>query len=412
MTINTSDRRTARPAPARPAAPAHVIRDDAEAIEVATRLAPAFREGAAERDRDRRLPEAELDEYSQSGLWGIIVPRTYGGAEVSWVTVARVFAIISAADASIGQIPQNHFAEIDSLRRTASEEQQRHFFGLVLGGVRTGNAFAEFGSKTTGHFETRLTPDGEGFRINGRKFYSTGALLSHVVTVSAADADDNLFTAFVERDAEGLEIIDDWSSFGQRTTASGTVVLDDVYVPASQLVGLHRAFDAPSPTGPIAQIMQAAIDHGIAVEAVADTIRFVRTHSRPWIDANQDHAHDDVYTIAAIGDLEVKLHASELILERAGRLVDAAVADPTEDTVAAASVAVAESKILSTEAAILATNKLFELAGTRSTLATHALDRHWRNARTHTLHDPVRWKYRVVGDYYLNGVHPARHAWV
>ena len=349
----------------RPSKPAHVIADDAEAIEIARRLAADFVEEAAIRDRERRLPEQELDRFSQSGLWGIVIPPEYGGAGVSWVTVAKVFVIISAADPSIGQIPQNHFGELEAIDHAGTEEQKRYFFGEVLKGARTGNAYAEFGSKNTGIFETKITPDGSGYRVNGRKFYSTGALFSHLVTVSAVDDEDRVYTAIVERDAPGLEIIDDWSSFGQRTTASGTVVLDDVFVPASPrdrvvpLVG-----QAHVRTAPVAQIMQAAIDHGIAAGTIAETIRFVRTHTRPWIDSGQEHGYEDVYTIAAIGDLEVKLHASELILERAGRLVDDAVADPTEDTVAAASVAVAESKILSTELAILSTNKLFELAGT------------------------------------------------
>ena len=74
-------------------------------------------------------------------------------------------------------------------------------------------------------------------------------------------------------------------------------------------------------------------------------------------------------------------------------------------------VAVNEAKVLTTEAALLATNKLFELAGTQSTLSQYGLDRHWRNARTHTLHDPVRWKYYGVGNYYLNQVLPPRHPW-
>jgi len=56
-------------------------------------------------------------------------------------------------------------------------------------------------------------------------------------------------------------------------------------------------------------------------------------------------------------------------------------------------------------------HKLFELAGTRSTPAEHGLDRHWRNARTHTLHDPVRWKYPILGKYFLNGEKPPLHAW-
>jgi alkylation response protein AidB-like acyl-CoA dehydrogenase len=118
-----------------------------------------------------------------------------------------------------------------------------------------------------------------------------------------------------------------------------------------------------------------------------------------------------VFTISQIGDLEIKLHAAEALLEKAGLAIDGIIDHPTEENVAAAAVAVAEAKVLTTEIAILSTNKLHELAGTRSTLAEFNLDRHWRNARTHTLHDPVRWKYFHVGNYALNGVAPPRHAW-
>ncbi len=122
-------------------------------------------------------------------------------------------------------------------------------------------------------------------------------------------------------------------------------------------------------------------------------------------------AAEDPYTIQAIGALQLKLHAAQALLEKAGLAIDAAVAGPTADNVAWAQVVTAEAKVLSTEIAIEATNKLFELAGTRSTLAEHNLDRHWRNARTHTLHDPVRWKYAILGDYFLNGKKPPLHAW-
>jgi alkylation response protein AidB-like acyl-CoA dehydrogenase len=99
------------------------------------------------------------------------------------------------------------------------------------------------------------------------------------------------------------------------------------------------------------------------------------------------------------------------LLEKAGLAIDGIVDNPTEDSVGAAAVAVAQAKILTTEIAILAANKLHELAGTRSTLGEFNLDRHWRNARTHTLHDPVRWKYFHVGNHALNAVNPPRHAW-
>ena len=138
---------------------------------------------------------------------------------------------------------------------------------------------------------------------------------------------------------------------------------------------------------------------------------FVKTKSRAWIDSGKDHASEDPYTIQAIGGLTLRLHAAQALLEKAGRAIDEAVRAPSAESVAWAQIVTAEAKVLSTEIAIEATNKLFELAGTRSTLAEHNLDRHWRNARTHTLHDPVRWKYAILGDYFLNGKNPPLHAW-
>jgi alkylation response protein AidB-like acyl-CoA dehydrogenase len=183
-------------------------------------------------------------------------------------------------------------------------------------------------------------------------------------------------------------------------------------IDARNVVPAYLGYDQPSANGPVAQIIQAAVDLGIARAAITDTVRFVRTQSRPWIDSGQDHAWEDPYTIAAVGDLFLRLHAAEAILEQAGHAVDRAIAEANEQTVGEASLKVAEAKVLTTEIAILAGNKLHELAGTRSTLAQHGLDRHWRNARTHTLHDPVRWKYALIGNHALNGVLPPRHAWV
>jgi alkylation response protein AidB-like acyl-CoA dehydrogenase len=184
-----------------------------------------------------------------------------------------------------------------------------------------------------------------------------------------------------------------------------------VKVPKTHLVPGYKGYDRPTADGAIFQIIQAAVDLGIARAAITDTVDFVKTKSRAWVDSGLDHASQDPYTIQAIGDLSVRANAAEALLDRAGHAVDRAVAEPNEQTVAQAQIAVAEAKILTTEIAIQATNKLFELAGTRSTLAQHNLDRHWRNARTHTLHDPVRWKYAIVGNYYLNDIKPPLHAW-
>ena len=341
----------------------------------------------------------------------ITVPKSRGGAGVSIVTLAEVIKIISAADPSLGQLPQNHFAALDVIRVVASEEQRKLWFDRVLQGYRFGNAFSEARSKNVGAFETRLVRDGDGYVVNGEKFYATGALFAHFVHIGAVDADGHVNLAIVPRDAPGLTIIDDWSGFGQRTTASGKVVIENVRVAPEGIIPAHLGASSPSSNGAISQIIQAAVDAGIAHGAIEETKRFVRQHVRPWLDSGQEHGYEDVFTISQIGDLEVRLHAAEALLDRAGRAVDRILVDPIASAVATATIAVAEAKILTTEIAILATNKLHELGGTRSTLAQYNLDRHWRNARTHTLHDPVRWKYFHVGNHALNGVAPPSHAW-
>ncbi|WP_415072005.1 SfnB family sulfur acquisition oxidoreductase [Hyphomicrobium sp.] len=390
---------------------AHVIKSDQEAIQIAQELAAKFSQGASERDRTRRWPVQELDAFSQSGLWSINVPKKFGGPDVSYVTLGKVIEIISAADPSLGQIPQNHLGVLAAIRTVSDEDQQRLLFDLALRGVRFGNAFSEFGSKKAAEFETKFTDAGDHVIVKGRKFYSSGALLAHLVPIVALDDQGRAWYAIARRDAPGLSVIDDWSSFGQRTTLSGTVTLDDVRVPKAFLVPGFKGYDKPTADGAIFQIIQVAVDTGIAKAAIDDTIAFVRTKSRPWVDSGIDQASRDPYTIHAVGDLVLRLHAAQALLEKAGHTVDEAVANATADTVARAQIAVAEAKVLSTEIAIAATNKLFELAGTRSTLAEHNLDRHWRNARTHTLHDPVRWKYAILGDYFLNDIKPPLHAW-
>lgn len=410
-TVKTDHASAAVPPVARPSAPAHIIRDDAEAIAVAHALAADFIKDSSRRDRERIWPVAELDAFSQSGLWSINVPKEFGGPELSYATLAKVIEIISAADSSIGQVAQNHLGVIAAIRTVSDVEQQKLLFTEALKGTRFGNAFSEFGSKRAADFETRFTDAGDHVVVNGRKFYSSGALLAHLVPIVALDDEGRAWYAIADRGAPGLTVIDDWSSFGQRTTLSGTVIIDNVKVPKTYLVPGYKGYDKPTADGAIFQIIQVAVDTGIAQAAIDETVHFVRTRSRAWIDSGFDNAWDDPYTIQAIGDLTLRLHAAQALLEKAGHAIDKAVAEPTAETVAHAQIVTAEAKILSTEIAIAATNKLFELAGTRSTLAEHNLDRHWRNARTHTLHDPVRWKYSILGKYFLNGENPPLHAW-
>ncbi|MEU4411019.1 SfnB family sulfur acquisition oxidoreductase [Streptosporangium sp. NPDC023963] len=400
--------RTTSQAPGLPGA--HVIADDAEAIATARALAAEFAPGAADRDAGRLLPVAELDRLSASGLLAITVPREHGGAEVSAQTLAEVVRLLAAADPNIAQIPQSHFVYVNVLRRQGTPEQRKFFFGEVLAGARLGNAQSEAGTRHVQDYRTRLVPDGEdGFLLRGVKHYSTGALFAHWIPVLARREDETLHVAYVPRDADGLTVIDDWAGMGQRTTASGTVRLDDVRVPANRVVPHHLTFTGPQLHGAVAQLLHAAIDVGIAGGTLAEALEFVRTRARPWFESGVDSAAEDPLIIQRAGELAIKVRAAEALLAAAGREVDAAAADLTEESAAAASIAVATVKAYVDPVAVELGSAVFELGGTRASLDGLNLHRHWRNARTHTLHDPARWKIQHIGRYVLNGRLPPRH---
>lgn len=391
------------------------IADDAQALAAARTLTAAVAPGAAQRDRERALPWDELDLWSESGLGAITVPREYGGPNVSYATLAEVFSILCAADPAFGQIPQNHFGVLGVLREVGSAQQKTRLYGEVLAGRRLGNAGPERRSAaatTIVQGTTRLVSTPQGLRLSGQRFYSTGALFAHRVPTRATDDAGRAVQVWVPRDAPGLSVIDNWSSFGQRTTASGTVIFENVPVSAADVLPIWQLAERPGLSGPASQLIQAAIDLGIGEAAVADTIAFVREHARPWIDSGAARAADDPYVIADIGRLQIDLHAAQEVLRDAGHTLDAIAAHPVDEPASArASVAVAQAKVLTTRFALEASEKLFELAGSAATRAAHNLDRHWRNARTHTLHDPLRWKLHLLGNYHLNHVLPARHAW-
>jgi len=393
-------------------APAGVITSEAHALAAAREVAALALPDAAHRDRERRYPLEALALFSRSGLGSISIPREFGGGGLPYRTVAEVFRLISAADPSLGQIPQNHFGLIQFLRDAATPEQQRALFAEIVAGKRLGNGGPEKHTRHTRDVQARLARRVDGLFLTGEKFYSTGALFADIVVTTAVDDKGEAVMAFMPRTAPGLEIVDDWTGMGQRTTASGTVRLTAVPVDPARVVQLPSA-DKPSLRGPVSQLIQTAIDAGIASGAFTEACEFIRLHSRPWIDAGVQRNADDAQLLADVGRVWTALQAAEALLRRAATTLDEVALQPLEGATAArASIAVAEAKVLTTSAALTVSEKLLEWGGSRATLSEHNLDRHWRNARTHTLHDPVRWKYHAIGNYYLNAIFPARHAWI
>lgn len=391
----------------------HVIQNDQDAINAAYHVADFALEGRDQRDQNRQLPFAEIELFSKKGLGGIRIPQAFGGAFVSNKTLAQVFRIINKADSSVGQIPQNQIALLNMIDILGSEQQKQFIFNEILNGKRLANGGPERNTKDTKTLSTTLSIENGRYYVDGEKFYSTGSSFAHWLAIKAIHPEGYVVLTLVDATAQGIEVIDNWNGFGQRTTSSGTVKLQRVEVDPLLIFDERKLAEDINYRGAFSQLMQVAIDVGIAEAAFEDTLSAVKK-ARPIVDAQVEKASFEHYTLQEVGKSAVLLDAAILLLDKAAEYLDELdqLSVVSAEQAAKASILVAEAKVYANDAALQISEKLLELGGSRSSLSQHNLDQHWRNARVHTLHDPIRWKLHALGNYYLNNTFPARHAWI
>ncbi len=385
-----------------------------EAIETAREYAASIADGAIARDRAGTVPAEELAAFDASGLLAITVPAEYGGPGLPASVLAEVVRTIAAVDPSIAQVPQGHYLLVDVLSVYGTDTQRSRLFPVVLDGGRLGNALAERGGQHAQDLKTRVYRDGAVTRLSGRKYYTTGAITSRWIGVTALDESGQLVLAFVERHADGVTIDDDWNVMGQRATVSGTATFDNVLADPALVVPYQGVFEAPQQLGARAQLVHTAIQVGIAGGALRDAGDFVRTRARPFFEAARagwgDRASDDPHTIYRFGRMATRVRAAEALLAASAATLDEVTRWPRDAEAAArGSIAVAEAKAFASEVATEVASDLFALTGASAADERYDLSRHWRNARTHASHDPVDWKYHHIGNYLLNGELPPNH---
>ncbi|GLY93128.1 acyl-CoA dehydrogenase family protein [Actinoplanes sp. NBRC 103695] len=388
-----------------------MVRTHDAAVGAAEGVAAGWVDGVVERDRAGAsvVPVEALAALDSSGLLGITVPASDGGPGLGAVTLAEVVRVLAAVDPALAQVPQGHFLLVDALAVHGSAEARKRLFGEVLAGRRIGNALAERGGKHAQDLKTRYT-DGV---LSGTKYYTTGALTAAWIAVSALDASGRLSLVFVRRDADGVGVDADWNAMGQRATISGTARFDGVPVEPELVVDWAGAFAVPQQLGARAQLVHAAIEAGIAGGALRDARAYLRERARPSTEAvryGASSAAEDPHVLHRYGRAAARVRAAEALLADAARTLDGVGLVPADAEAAArGSLAVAAAKAFASEVAVETASELFALCGTSATDERWDLHRHWRNARTHSVHDPVDWKYHHLGAYELADTVPPNH---
>ncbi|MVT63858.1 acyl-CoA dehydrogenase [Bradyrhizobium pachyrhizi] len=369
-------------------------------------------EGAADRERERVLPFAQVDLIRKARLGALRLPIDAGGAGLSIRALFEIVIGLGEADANVAHILRNHFSVVERLVRRPKDDQHRQWQKAVADGAIIGLAATELDTPKIGNVtpNTTLTADGDDYLLDGTKYYSTGTLYSDYVLVRTADASATNAAVLIPVNREGIELIDDWDGLGQRLTATGTTHFRNVRVKRQEAV-----FDAPDTgygipySNTFAQLFLTAINAGIARAVLRDASALVRTRKRTFYYAPSELPADDPLLQQTVGQIASGAFAAETVVLAAAEALDIATNafdagdEKAVDAAQRAALLSAKAKIVADEFAIRSGSLLFDVGGASATKKATNFDRHWRNARTLASHNPNTFKARSIGQYEISG---------
>lgn len=382
----------------------------AERLARLSEVVDALRGADAAAERDRVLQYDAVEAIRRTGVLTLRVPTRYGGPGGSVRDVLTAVIAIARGSSNVAQALRPHFGFSERLlSNRATEAERREWFPRVNSGIIVGNAITDAKGKAPGGADTTLLADGDGvLRLDGYKFYSTGTLFADLIAVSASDELGRDLQAIVPADREGVELFDDWEGFGQRTTASGGTRFTQVEVRPHEVTTVSDGKHLGHSTA-FLQLYLAAVAAGIAAAVRDDAVWYVQKRARPASHSLAERAAEDPFTLQAVGDISAQASAARALILNAADALDAVVdsgrVDDT-DELARVAVVVAEAQLIAERLALSAAERLFDTGGASATARSLNLDRHWRNVRTVSTHNPLAYKAHVTGNYLVNGVHP------
>jgi len=379
-------------------------------------LIDAIAAGAEARDRgESNTHDAiALTRAAKLGLYRL--PVSQGGGGASLPQLYELVLDLAEADSNIPHILRNHFAFVEKALRNPASPRYARWLGFAREGQLAGLGASELGTQKVGDGDglTRLEPHGDGYVLNGTKYYSTGNLYSDFILVNAKTPDDKFVSARVSVRQEGVNVADDWDGVGQRLTASGTTVYSNVAVSREDVLviadeDINLPFQAT-----FAQLYLTTIIAGILRSVVKDAVALVQRRERNYYHAVAAKPADDPLLQQTIGKLASAAYVAEAAVLRAADALGAAhesaiSGQPDEALFLEAAQRAAKSKVIVDELALKAATQLFDAGGASAAKQSQRLDRHWRNIRTIASHNPVSYKARALGDYLVNET-PLPHA--
>lgn len=368
-------------------------------------------EGTVARERERTLPHQPISWLKEAGFGTVRIPQEKGGWGASLPQLFQLLTELAEADSNLPQALRAHFAFVeDRLNQPDSAERDR-WFGRFIDGELVGSGWTEIGTVKLGDVITRITPNESGWTLSGEKFYSTGTLFADWIDVYARRNDNQGdVIALVNTHQPGVTREDDWDGFGQRLTGSGTTRFANAHVEQEHVYDFATRFRYQ--TAFYQHVLLATLA-GIGRAVARDGAQAVAARNRVYSHGNGGAVRQDAQILQVIGEITSLAFAVEATVLRATHSLQSAyVAHVSNDEaqIAAANVLAeaeaGQAQVIASEWVTRAATELFNALGASDTRVSKALDRHWRNARTLSSHNPVVYKARDIGDWKVNGTAP------
>jgi alkylation response protein AidB-like acyl-CoA dehydrogenase len=269
-------------------------------------------------------PFYALDLIRQARLGALRLPIELGGGGASIRELFYALIRLAEADPDAAHSLRAHYWVVEDLLLNPDKEKRDTWLQRIAKGDIIGNAFTEISSKNVGHlvFETTLSPDGEGYRLNGTKYFSTGTLYADWILVMASTSEGNPVSVLLPAIRQGVTIVDDWDGFGQKLTGSGTTRFQNVYVEKDEVTFIP---DRQTPFNSYLQLFLQAVITGILRNVVSDATALVQRRSRTFSFAAAETPAADPQLQQIIGQLSSTAFAAEAIVLAAADELDNAV---------------------------------------------------------------------------------------
>ncbi len=381
---------------------------------IAEGFRPVFRRAGATavaREVARRLPYEEVVWLREAGFTKLRLPERYGGLGLTMPEFFALLIELSEADPNLTNVFRSHFGFIEEVLDQQPTPWHEEWLQRIGAGEMAGSAGTELGDQALGTLSTRLVRRGDGYVLNGEKYYTSGSIFADWLKASADDEHGERFGVMVPTKAPGVEIVDDWDGFGQRLSASGTARFKDVAITPGQLRPSARMFRY---SGAFFQLVHLAELAGIGRAASAEVAGMVAERRRVYGGRSiSARPSEDPQVLQVVGRVRAAAYTAGAITLKVAEAQQRAadLAHSTDETArrrayTLADVECSQAVTVVTDLILEATTIMFDALGASAAKSGLALDRHWRNARTIANHNPRIYHDRMVGDYAVNGTQP------